>query len=524
MAWRTGRRLAAAAIAAALSTPAPAAATGSPAAGASPLVWSPCSYAGQFDCAKLKVPLDHQQPGGRLITLAVIRKPAARPEQRLGTLFFNPGGPGTPGTGLPALYESFPREVRERFDIVSWDPRGVGRSTAVQCFATQEESDAWFARIPAGFPVGPQEQKTWNDAFSDLGRRCQQRDAELLRYVSTADTARDLDRLRQAAGDRQLTYFGASYGTFLGATYANLFPGKVRAMVLDANLDPRAYMNSGSGSGPELPTFLRLGSDLGAAAVLDRFLALCGSVSAGRCAFSAGTPQATRDKFHQLMQRLRDRPIGPWTYARTVAATVGGLYRVQPGWTDLAGTLQNLWQRRTPDQPVPQTPPDAPYRGNEQTLAVLCESPNPRSLRAYPALEGLAVERSGDAGLYGVWAETQPCATWPARPAAPYTGPWNKPTASPILIVSTTHDPATPYQGAQAMARELASARLLTLNGYGHSALANPSTCVQDHESRYLIHGTLPAPGSTCEQNTPPFSPLKPQGAVAAGGGYLSST
>jgi pimeloyl-ACP methyl ester carboxylesterase len=489
------------------------------------LDWSPCTPDSQFDCATAKVPLDYSDPSRRTIDLAVIRRKATGPGQRIGTLFFNPGGPGGPGTvQMPQNYDSFPQGVRERFDIVSWDPRGIGNSTAVNCFGSPEEAAAWGSSKPAGFPVGEQQRATWIAAYKDLAGRCQQRDPELLRHVSTADTARDLDQLRQAVGDPQLSYLGISYGTILGATYANLFPGKVRAMTLDSNIDPQAWTNHANDD-PKLPTLLRMGSDLSAAATLDRFLSLCGSTTTtARCAFSAGGPQATRDKFDQLMQRLRKHPQGEWTYGRTVSDVVSSLYVVRPGWADLARRLQDLWQHRVPQPsaPPPAPPVPNPYLGEEQAGAVLCgDSPNPRDPRVYHALEEASAARAGDAGRHWTWA-SEPCATWPAKAADRYTGPWNKTTAHPVLVVGTTFDPATPYRDAQAMAKELANARLLTNNGYGHTALINSSSCVNAYESRYFVDGTLPPPGTTCRQDTPPFSAPKPRGGVTTGGGAVA--
>ncbi|MFG3475316.1 alpha/beta hydrolase [Streptomyces sp. NPDC047980] len=496
------------------------------AAPAPKLDWTPCVPGSPFDCATANVPLDHANPRGRTIELAVIRRKATDPGRRIGTLFFNPGGPGGPGTvQMPQNYESFPQEVRERFDIVSWDPRGIGSSTAVNCFGSREEADAWAAGKPAGFPVGARERAEWIAAYKDLSRRCQQRDPELLRHVSTTDTARDLDLLRHAVGDRQLSYLGMSYGTILGATYANLFPGKVRAMALDSNIDPRAWTNDASDDA-RLTTFLRMGSDRTAAATLDRFLGLCGSTTVSRCAFSAGSPQATRDKFGRLLQRLRERPVGPWTYGRTMGDVVNGLYVVHPGWTDLAGRLQDLWQGRAPEPaPLPSPPPvphPDPYVGEEQASAVLCgDSPNPRDPGDYHALEEAAAVRAGDVGRFWTWA-AEGCATWPTVAADRYTGPWNRPTAHPVLVVGTIYDPSTPYANAQAMARELANARLLTHDGYGHTALVNRSSCVQEHESRYFVDGTLPPPGTTCRPTTPPFSTPRPSGGIATGGGGLA--
>ncbi|MFJ5809803.1 alpha/beta hydrolase [Streptomyces sp. NPDC093093] len=504
--------------------PSPSVTASASTAGRGRLDWHPCVPGSPFDCAAFKVPLDHAEPRGRAIDLAVVRRKATDPGRRVGTLFFNPGGPGGPGTvQMPANYGAFPKELRERFDIVSWDPRGIGNSTAVNCFDSPEKAAAWASGKPVGFPVGPTQRASWIAAYKDLGQRCQQRDPELLRHVSTADTAQDLELLRRAAGEPQLNFLGVSYGTFLGATYANLFPDKVRAMVLDSNIDPQAWTNHASPGEARSTTLLRMGSDRTAAATLDRFLTLCGSTTTARCAFSAGSPKATREKFDGLTKRLREHPVGEWTYSRTIADVVSGLYIVHPGWTDLAGRLQELWRGRVPGQPVfPPPPPVAqpnPYLGDEQAAAVWCgDSPNPHDPAVYHSLEEDSAGRAGDAGRYWTWA-AEPCATWPARSANRHTGPWDRPTAHPVLVVGTTYDPSTPYSDAQAMAKELGRARLLTHDGYGHTALFNnSSSCVNAYESRYFVDGALPPPGTTCRPDTPPFSSPRPLAGVAAGG------
>ncbi|WP_329124514.1 alpha/beta fold hydrolase [Streptomyces sp. NBC_01353] len=278
------------------------------------------------------------------------------------------------------------------------------------------------------------------------------------------DTARDLDQLRRAVGDRKLTYLGISYGTILGATYANMFPSSVRALVLDSNIAPDAWTNDNSDDA-RLPIFLRMGSDRTAAATVNQFLSLCGAAPTERCAFSAGSPEVTRKKYEELKNRLRESPVGPWTYARTVAESINHLYIVHPRWTDLAVLLQELWEGRVPE-PAPFPPADpvpypVPYMGEEQTAAVECgDTLNPRDPRVYHRLAEASAARTGDAGRFWTWA-AEPCATWPAEAEYRYTGPWNKPTP-PVLVVGTIYDPSIPYSNAQAMAKELANARLLT--------------------------------------------------------------
>jgi pimeloyl-ACP methyl ester carboxylesterase len=521
----------------------PAAAAAGPAEPPVPVLdWRPCADPGQhgFDCATAQVPLDYGDPQGATIDLAVIRHPATDPAHRRGTLFFNSGGPGGAGTeDLPAWIALFPAEVRARFDLLSWDPRGVGASTAVQCFATLDDEQAFFAGVPEGFPVGRAEQRAWIDTYARFGQLCAQRNGDLLAHVSTVDTARDLDLLRQAVGDPQLTYRGVSYGTFLGATYANLFPDTVRAMVLDGNVDPVAWTNGGEDR-TFLSTSLRLGGDKASAQVLDAFLDLCGQASSDQCAFSAGSAEATREKWRTLLQRLREQPVtvvtptGPQTYTyAALVSTIGGsngilfVPFVEHTWTRAAELLQTLWTSRDPNAPLPapnaaaaarritglrsasRSPSagaEARYAGPEQGSAVQCaESPNPRHPGVFRALAALAYARAGDVGPAWSWGD-EPCASWPATAAARYAGPWDQPTSNPILVIGNTFDPSTPYEGAVAMANALARARLLTVDGYGHTVLLNPSTCASQYESDYLVDGTLPPPGTVCPQNQQPFA------------------
>jgi pimeloyl-ACP methyl ester carboxylesterase len=197
-----------------------------------------------FACASAVVPMDYAAPSGDTFTLAVIKHPAEEPAHRIGTLFWNVGGPGDVGTEfLPAAIQGFPEAVRRRFDIVSWDPRGMGGRTtpAVQCFDSAEEEERFFADHPiATIPFTPSELAQANEALTAFNAACVERHADLLAHVSTADNARDLDLLRQAVGDEQMTYYGTSYGTFLGATYINMFPDRVRAAVLDGAVFPTA--------------------------------------------------------------------------------------------------------------------------------------------------------------------------------------------------------------------------------------------------------------------------------------------
>lgn len=486
------------------------------------LSWRSCD--GGFQCATARVPLDYRHPHGVAIRLAVIRHLATGPARPIGSLFVNRGGPAAQVDGLVTHYGLIPAALRARFDIISFDPRGFGHSTAVRCFPTTAAEDSFFAGLPAGFPVGAGQQSAWEQTYARFGALCAQRNISLLDHDSTADVARDMDLLRQAVGDPVLNYLGLSYGTGLGATYANLFPGRVGRLVLDGNLNPVAWTHPDGGQ----PTDLREGSDLASAATLKAFLDLCGKAPAAACAFSAGTAAGTRAKFSTLLHRLRQHPVAignppqTYTYASAIASVPLGDVAEWPGGASL---LQQLWTASAPGRRASAATqgagrqasgllgttasPSAVYAGREQQLAEFCsDSPNPHDPRAYAAAAQLAYARSGVAGPENAWFSDEQCAGWPSAASQDrYAGPWNRPTASPILLIGNTGDPRTSYQDSVAMSRDLARARLLTVAGYGHTEFDNPSTCAINDEVRYFLAGALPPAGTICPQNGAPFPP-----------------
>ncbi len=481
---------------------------------------------GGFSCATVAAPLNYRDPSGAKIRLALVEHPATGPASR-GVIFFNPGGPGGAGTvQLPALIGFFPKALLRDYDIVSWDPRGSGASTAVQCFASQAAETAFLGKY-ALFPVGRGQQRGYIRRWREFGKICAARNGALLRHVSTADSARDLNLLRRALGQPKLNFLGISYGTFLGATYANLFPRRAGRIVLDGNLPPRAWTNGGR-PGPRLSTYLRMGSDKAAARALGAFLRICGQRSTQACAFSAGSPAATRAKWDALLARLRRAPITVGgtaiSYAFAVTTVSFGLSFVQPfstpvpdnsapGWPGIAQELQLLWTARSGTPSTrPGTPPAAAaaaaqrYGGAEQGYAVQCdEAPSPPA-RAYPGLQRLLLHRSGVTALPYLWTSDEPCATWPVRGQDTYSGPWNAPT-SPILVIGNTTDPFLPIQADIAMTRQLGNARLLVVRGYGHTAFLNPSSCASTYMTAYFRTGVLPPKGAVCRQDLPPFPP-----------------
>ncbi|HTZ27871.1 MAG TPA: alpha/beta hydrolase [Streptosporangiaceae bacterium] len=476
------------------------------------LAWRSCD--GGFQCATARVPLNYADPLGATISIAVIRHRATSPGRRIGTLFFNGGGPAEQIQGFVAHnFGEFPAALRERYDIVTFDPRGFGHSTQVRCFPTMAAENKLLTGLPP-FPVGAGQDAAWEQTWARFDARCAAHGGALIDHDTTADVARDMNLLREAVRDPVLNYYGESYGTLLGATYANLFPATTGHMILDGNL------NSATWTSPDgaLPSSLREDRDLASAATLRDFLDLCGQAKTLACAFSAGTPAATRAKWATLLRRLsRHRvtigtPPQVYTYANAIAALpLGTLAQWQQG----AALLQQLWvasaspghaARPAANAQAATTAAPAPYSGQEQQLAVLCsDGPNPRDPGAYPAIARLAYARSGAFGLEFTWGSEE-CAAWPAAASQDrYSGPWSRRTASTILLLGNTGDPTTPYRNSVALSRELARARLLTIDGYGHTETKNPSTCALGYAIRYLLTGALPPKGTVCPQNATPF-------------------
>ncbi|GAB3897484.1 alpha/beta hydrolase [Kibdelosporangium lantanae] len=480
--------------------------------------WKAHPEAEGFEVATAQVPLDHTRPDGKTIDIAVIRRPAADPARRVGTLVFVPGGPAFPGvTLLPAHYAYLPAGVREVYDIVAFDPRGAGQSTPVQGFASPQEAMELFAGLPVPFPVNDAEGQIWVDKFAPFVDMVRERNADLVPHITTANTARDLDRLRELLGADTIAFFGVSYGSLVGTTYANMFPDRVRAMVLDGTIDPVNWFTDDNN--PDLNTTLRVEFDVAAAKGLDRFLDLAGTD--GHNSFGAG-PE-TRAKFDTLLERLKNKPAVlstldggvTVTYPMLVANMWVVLYQVAY-WRQQAEILQEIWLATEPGGEGRTTSLDVTARPGgadvpplyasppEQSLALLGgDAPNPTDPQSWFAQGKLAEERAGGMGLVVSWGSVA-TAYWPTNDNR-YTGPWDKVTAGPMLLVGVTGDPGTPYDTTARLAESIPNARLLTVDGEGHTVHYNPEPQVHDVLTAYLVDGVLPEPGATLTQQTSPF-------------------
>jgi pimeloyl-ACP methyl ester carboxylesterase len=500
------------------------------------LAWGACPPAAEgaastapFQCAEAVVPMDYAAPEAGSFTLALIKHPADNPAQEIGTLFWNPGGPSDAGTQyLPAGIDRFPQALRDRFDIVSWDPRGMGGRSVpvVQCFDSAESESKFQSQYASALATDPQKLAAEFEKRAAFNAACIARNGEMLRHVSTADNARDLDLLRQAVGEDSISYYGTSYGTFLGATYINMFPDHLRAAVLDGGVAPSAWVGN-EGEDLSLSTFVRLGSDFGSAATITAFVAACGAAEPAACAFSAGSPEATQHKWQRLLERARkdgvslggeridDGAILSYVMSNVyLVAPLPGFDRF-PGYRAVADTLQGLWQASegkappaaaaadaaAPPAPAPAAASYTSSAGRQ--LAVICgESPNPDTAAASAAQAELSFHRAG----LTPWPFGSPCLGWTMRAADPYVGPWNRPTQNPVLVIGSSFDPATAFGSSIRLAQELADARFLPVIGFGHTVLFNPDHCAQDYVSAYLTELTLPPNGASCSDDGSPFA------------------
>ncbi|MFN8053385.1 MAG: alpha/beta hydrolase [Acidimicrobiales bacterium] len=437
------------------------------------LSWAPCRGHRAFDCATLSVPLDWAAPNGPRIDLALARKPATG--KRIGALVTNPGGPG--GSGIDFLYEEpFDESLSSRFDLVSWDPRGVGASTSFRC---SNHVDEFLANDPD--PDDDAEQTAIDTDARRVADDCARTDAGLAAHVGTDAVARDLDAIRVALGEQELTYMGFSYGTLIGLRYLALFPQKVRAMVLDGVVDPT-----------ETFTDWLTGQTTAIDAWISRALAAC--TAATKCP----VPDLAA-AYDELQRRVEKAPIpagGGATLGPAELETGAVFVSYEPSlWPDLGAAIA------------------AALKGNGRKMlqlaqgyydlggftayaAVEClDSPHPTGSAEYQAfanrLRALSPRIGGS-----VANELLPCAYWPAAPQS-IVGPVTGEGGPPVLVLGNRGDAATPYESSVKIARMLTDGHLVSNDGEGHTSYGR-SACVDDAVDAYLLRLTVPATDPDC--------------------------
>jgi pimeloyl-ACP methyl ester carboxylesterase len=451
------------------------------------LAWSDCNDGDR--CARLTVPLDYHHPGGRTISLAVLEVPASG--SSLGSLVVNPGGPGAPGTSYAAS-RHFGEPLLDHFDVVGFDPRGTGASSPVDCL-----SDAQFSQYLASDPDPrtPAEVATFKHWQHTLAAGCSQRSGDLAAHVSTVESARDMDILRAALGESTLTYLGASYGTELGATYAQLFPQRVGRFVLDGAVDPTLSGRA-----------MSLQQAAGFQDALDSYLSNCVTSSVG--CFLGRTVPAGEQTISALLDRLAEHPI-PTSDGRELTSgdayygIAAALYD-RSTWIVLSAGLRSALQGdgsllMTLADAYADRNPDGTFRSNllEAFYTISCLD-NPSSIpfakvpSQFPAFE----KASPVFGRTNAWGLTS-CRGFTPRsdekvPVIHAKG------AAPIVVIGTTRDPATPFQWAVDLAHQLDSGVLVKRDGDGHTGYQTGNTCIDDVVESYLVSGKVPADGTSC--------------------------
>ncbi|WP_330265276.1 alpha/beta hydrolase [Streptomyces griseorubiginosus] len=460
--------------------------------------WRGCGVPG-FECATLKAPLDYDKPAQGDIRLAVTRKKATGPGKRLGSLFVNPGGPGGSAVGYVQAYAGigYPAAVRARYDMVAIDPRGVARSEPVECLDGRD-MDTYTQTDTT--PDDARETTELVDAYKEFAEACGAHAPGLLRHVSTVETARDMDVVRAVLGDRKLNYVGASYGTFLGATYAGLFPGRAGRLVLDGAMDP------------SLPARrMNLDQTAGFETAFQSFAKDC--VQQPDCPLGTkGTSTAEVGRnLKAFFTRLDAHPIPTGDAdgrrlgeALATTGVIAAMYD-ESSWAQLREALTSAIKEKDGagllvlSDSYYERDADGRYSNlMSANAAVNCLDLPPaydtpeEVERALPSFE----KASPVFGEGLAWASLS-CAYWPV-------GATGEPHrieargAAPIVVVGTTRDPATPYRWARALAAQLTSARLLTYEGDGHTAYGRGSACIDSTINAYLLRGTPPTNGKRC--------------------------
>jgi pimeloyl-ACP methyl ester carboxylesterase len=455
------------------------------------VVWTDCTA--PFKCATVSVPIDYANPAKGSIDLALIRLPATSPSTRIGALLTNPGGPGESGVDFVrrAAQSTFSGALRAQFDIIGFDPRGVGASDPINCVdgSTMDKLNELDL-----FPTTATERTALFDGARTFDAGCEARSGSLLRFMTTVDAAKDMEQIRIALGDPKLTYLGFSYGTFLGSTYADLYPGHIRALVLDGAVD--ATLSYTAGLEQQTKSF---------AGSFTRFLAACAADSS--CPFhNGGQPGPAYDRLMASIEaaplpatELGDpRLVGP---SEAFIGVITALYD-QTAWPILE---QGLAMAEGGDGSILLELADTYFErdasGTYANIAAANTAVNcadyvaPTDPASYVALASqleTQIPRFGEPSVYF----SLDCAFWPFHPSHDPVAPTAK-GAPPIVVVGTTGDPATPYAWAQKLAGELSSGVLLTRTGEGHTAYGK-SDCIDSLVDAYLLTLAVPKAGTVC--------------------------
>ncbi|MFI8277736.1 alpha/beta fold hydrolase [Streptomyces sp. NPDC085929] len=475
-----------------------------------------------YECATLKVPLDYQHPEGRTLDLAISRMKSENPAKRRGVLLFNPGGPGAKGLMRPmGLNAKMPKDVRERYDLIGFDPRGVGESSPITCGGlSQAEQGIGGAYRPETFPS----DVAWARGIAD---KCREKSGDVIPYITTRNTARDLDVIRAALGERKISYLSYSYGTYLGAVYSQMFPQRTDRFVLDSGVDPQRVWRGmvqvwATEAEPAFQRWTRWAAERS-----DRY-GLGTTPEAVSATFWGLVARADRDPIVHNGQKYTgdDLRADPSLFASPYGASAAVKFLKSLAENGPRPTGGDAPQLKRPLAGAPASGPNAsePNASGANTpesnsaAAGTVEAPGDYATAVYWSVvcgdtdawprdpdqyARDAVRDKAKYPLYGDFASNiKPCAFWqrPLEPATPMK------TRADVLTVQNEWDPTTPLASGQGLHKALKGSRMaLALGGESHGVyLSNPASCTDATVNEYLATGRLPAEGVAC-QDPPPF-------------------
>jgi pimeloyl-ACP methyl ester carboxylesterase len=470
-----------------------------------PIEWTPCRSSNPKAkipsgalCGKLAVPVDYNHPYSDVATLGLIRFPATG--DKLASLMINPGGPGESGIDAAlGLVQTLPKGVRERFDLIGFDPRGVGSSRPALWCNSDADNDRLRTEPNVDYsPAGVAHIEDETKQF--VGRCVDKMGKNFLANVGTVNVAKDLDAIRKAVGDDKLTYLGYSYGTRIGSAYAEAYPQNVRAMILDGAVDPNAD-----------PIEADLRQDKGFQDAFNDFAADCAAKNP-TCPLG-NDPAKAVDVYHSLVDPMNNELIGRpvptndprgLSYSDAIVGTIMALYtptlwhHLTDGLTELVGhhgdtllALADMYMRRDPHGHY--------TNATDARVAINCVDQPPITDKAKVLDEDRRSREIAPFMSYGKFTGDAPLGTCVFWPVPPTTKPHavSAPGLAPTVVVSTTHDPATPYKAGVDLANQLRGS-LLTFDGTQHTVVFQGDSCIDDYVTAYLVGGTTPPSGAKC--------------------------
>ena len=471
--------------------------------------WAPCKDKPQMQCANVKVPLDYKKPGGKAITVAMAKLPA-KGGKPIGSLFVNPGGPGESGIDLVSRADkSFSKDVLDKYDIIGFDPRGVGSSTPVDCIDNRELGKILDSDIDTSTEAGRKARKA---QARQIAKGCKDKSGELLAHVGTEPAARDMDVMRGLVGDKKLNYLGFSYGTSLGGMYADIFPKKVGRMVLDGAANPQqSFLPS---------TYTQM---LSFEKSFERYAERC--VKTGNCSLGPSV-DAAKKKMRALLDQARVKPFKtsdpnrPLNQTMLHSAVISLLYEDRT-WSVFNQAFDQLIKQNDGSLFLKVFDATSSREGDgnkgnraEAYWAINCADYAQESEADYLKYANKLKREAPAIGAFSAQDTIAfyMCTELPHHPKS-NPGPYRAKGSAPIVVIGTKYDPATPYSWAQALHKSLSNSVLLTWEGDGHTAYGRGSSCIGSAVDKYLLTGEVPKDGLDCPTERPQGQLPQKQGA-----------